>query len=128
MIGEAGTATILGLFLVAVVAVVGVGTAGVGLLYAEKGRATTAAEAAALAAAVSTYPPASEESPRWAAAFFASRNGARLQKCVCPINSSLEARTVLVAVSLDVDLPLLGEVEVVGVARAEFDPREWLGR
>ena len=128
MIVDRGTATVLGLFIVAVVAVVGVGTVGVGFLYAEKERATTAAEAAALAAAVSTYPPASTQSPRRAAALFASHNGARLKTCACPRNSSLAARSVLVTVSLDVDLPLLGAVEVIGVARAEFDPQEWLGR
>ena len=125
---DRGAATVLGLFLVAVVAVVGVGTAEVGFLYAEKERATTAAEAAALAAAVSTYPPASAQSPRRAAALFASRNGARLKTCVCSRNSSLTTRSVLVTVYVDVALPLLGDVEVIGVARAEFDPQAWLGR
>ena len=128
MTSDRGAVTVLGLFLVAVVAVVGVGTAEVGFLYAERERATTAAEAAALAAAVSTYPPASAQSPRQAAALFAARNGARLERCVCPRDSSLAVRTVLVMVSVDVELPLLGNLEVIGAARAEFDPQEWLGR
>ena len=128
MIADRGASTVVGLLLVAVVAVVGVGTAGVGFLFSERERATTAAEAAALAAAVSTYAPASAQSPQRAAALLATRNGARLKTCLCPRNSSLAARSVLVTVSVDVDLPLLGDVEVIGVARAEFDPREWLGR
>ncbi len=128
MIAERGAGTVLGLFLVAVVAVVGMGTAGVGVLFSERERATTAAEAAALAAAVSTYPPASVQSPLRAARLLAAGNGARLKTCVCQRDSSLTVRTVQVTVSVDVDLPFYGSVEVIGIARAEFDPREWLGR
>jgi Flp pilus assembly protein TadG len=126
LISEHGAGTVLALFMVVVVAVAGIGTAGVGALFAERERVTTAAEAAALAAAVATYPPAAPQRPRRAAAELAIDNGARLDVCVCSSDPSLQPRTVLVGVSSTVDLPLFGEIRVSGRARAEFDPGKWL--
>lgn len=128
MRSDRGTATIALVAVLSITAVIGIGTAGVGLLYAEKERASTAAEAAALAAAVATYPPTATMSPREAAAFNARSNGIALISCRCPVDGSIQARTVTVIVGTRVELPLLGTVAVRSGARAEFDPRAWLGR
>ena len=110
------------------VAVVGVGTAALGVLFDAREKAATAAEAAALAAAVATYAPAADQTPDHVAAILARQNGARLISCWCDLDSSLRARVVAVTVALTADVPLFGEVAVGKTARAEFDPRLWLGR
>jgi hypothetical protein len=110
------------------VAAVGVGTAGLGVLFDAREQAATAAEAAALAAAVATYPPAAEGPPERLASEMAGHNGARLISCWCEVDRTLAARVVAVTVALTADLPLFGEVDVGKTARAEFEPRLWLGR
>jgi hypothetical protein len=40
----------------------------------------------------------------------------------------MRPRVVAVTVALRADLPLFGEVAVGKTARAEFEPRLWLGR
>jgi hypothetical protein len=128
MTGEGGGATILVIALCAFVATVGVGTASLGVLFDAREQAATAAEAAALAAAVATYPPTMAGSPQKLAAEYASLNGARLVSCWCVVDSTLRARVVAITVALSADVPLFGEVLVGKTARAEFDPRSWLGR
>jgi hypothetical protein len=112
----------------AVVAVVSVAVAALGALYAARTQTQAAADAAALAAAVATYPPASDRSPESAAAMMADRNGAVLVGCRCSTETSLATRTVEIITASVVDLPVFGEVEVRASGRAEFDPLRWLGR
>lgn len=125
---DRGAATILILSLCGVIAVIGIATAALGVLFDARERAATAAEAAALAAAVATYPPAATGAPASLAAEYADRNGASMVSCRCPIDPALRARVSVVTVALYARLPVLGEVQVVKTARAEFDPRAWLGR
>ena len=75
---DRGGMTILVIGWVAVIAVIGVAATSVGSLLAAREQAYTAAEAAALASAVATYPPAGTGSPVALAAEYARRNGARL--------------------------------------------------
>lgn len=85
--------------------------------------ATTAADAAALAAAPVTFLPfGAEGSPADEAARFARLNGARLVWCRCPPDRSFESRTVEVRVAKTVDLPVLGDTTVEATGRAEFVP------
>ena len=105
-----------------------VATATLGLLYGARAQAVTAADAAALAAAPATYPHAASMGPRAAAALAAEANGASLEGCVCPVDSSLNERRVHAIVAIQVRLPLFGMREVRGRASAEFDPAAWLGR
>ncbi len=113
---------------VAIVVLLGVAVTALGMLYAARAQATTAADAAALAAAVATYPPASGADPGAAAANAARANGARVLACACPRNGSLAARTVEVMTAVVVDVPVFGTLTVRSVSRAEFDPMRWLGR
>jgi hypothetical protein len=88
---------------------------------------TNAADAAALAAAVSTYPPASAADPVTAARRAAELNDAALVTCRCPRDNSLDARTVEVEAAVKIRVPIFGDVTVRSVSRAEFDPMRWLG-
>lgn len=86
-------------------------------------RATTAADAAALAAAPVTFLPfGAEGSPTQEAARFARLNGASLISCRCPIDPSFAPRTADVRVRVEVVLPLLGSMTVDATGRAEFVP------
>jgi len=125
---ERGAATVLVFALTAFVAIVAIATAALGILFDAREKAATAAEAAALAAAVATYPPTGAESPRSLAADYASSNDAKLVSCWCPIDGALRARVVAVTVTVSADVPVLGKILVGKTARAEFDPRAWLGR
>jgi hypothetical protein len=112
----------------AVVAVLSVAVAAIGMLYAARAQVTNAADAAALAAAVSTYPPASATEPVTAARNAAELNDAMLLNCRCPRDGSLAARTVEVVTAVEVEVPVFGAVTVRGISRAEFDPLRWMGR
>lgn len=124
---EQGGATILALAWLAILTLVGVGVASIGILLTAREVAVTAAEAAALAAAVSTYPGVGLEAPTERAAEYAGRNGATLVECRCPVDPSLEPRVVTVVTERAVRVPLFGTVSVKGAARSEFDPGLWLG-
>ena len=128
MIGQRGAATVLVIGLCGLIATVGVASAALGVLFDAREQAATAAEAAALAAAVATYPPAGSTGPVALAAELAARNGARLVSCGCRVDGSLRSRVAVVTVALTADVPLFGEVLVGKTARAEFEPRAWLGR
>jgi len=128
MTGERGAMTILMIALCALVATIGIATTALGVLFDAREQAATAAEAAALAAAVATYPPAGSDDPEGLAADLASRNGARLVSCSCSIDPTLESRVVVVTVALEANVPIFGDVLVGRTARAEFEPRAWLGR
>ena len=79
--GDRGSAAVLMVAMAGVVAVVGMGSASVGLLLSGREVAATAAEAASLAAAVATYPPASSGAPVSVAIEMEEQNGARLESC-----------------------------------------------
>jgi hypothetical protein len=113
---------------IVIVAVVTTAVAALGMLYAARAQATNAADAAALAAAVATYPSIGRESPVVVAEDAAGANGAVLVGCVCPTDPSLNERTVQVTTAIRVQVPIFGEVTVRSRARAEFDPMRWLGR
>jgi hypothetical protein len=125
---DTGAGTVLMLGICGLVATIGVGTAALGVLFDAREQAATAAEAAALAAAVATYPDAAGGPPDRLAAELAERNGARLVSCWCDVDTSLRSRVVAVTVALTTEVPLFGEVAVGKTARAEFEPRLWLGR
>ncbi len=114
--------------MVAIVAVLAVAVASIATLYAARAQATNAADAAALAAAVATYPPASAISPVVAASGAARVNGASLDQCRCPVDGGMRARTVEVTAMVRANVPIFGEIPVRATSRAEFSPREWLGR
>ncbi len=91
-------------------------------------RATSAADAAALAAAPVTFLPfGAKGTPTDEAARFARLNGASLVSCRCAINRSFEPRTVEVRVRTSVGLAVLGTVTVEATGRAEFTPALLLG-
>ena len=109
---------VVGLVVVLVVAVASVGTAIAGYT-----AASNAADAAALAAAPVTFRPfGATGTPSQEAARFASLNGARLVRCVCPIDGSWNPRTVEVTVTRSVSVLGIGNVAVQATARATFEP------
>lgn len=113
---------------IALIVALTVATASLGLAYAGRTRAQSAADAASLAAAVATYPGTGRSAPAAEARRVAGLNGARLVSCRCPVDSGLSARTVTVVVAVDLVVPIFGDLAVSGAARSEFDPRRWLGR
>ena len=127
MNAEKGSAVVAMAGALAIIAVLSVAVAGLGTLYAARAKAQVAADAASLAAAVATYPPASERLPRASANDVARRNGAVILGCRCPRNESLSVRTVEVVTGVTVDVPVFGRLTVRGSSRAEFDPLLWLG-
>jgi len=112
----------------ALLATVIVGVVSVGIAFAARSQAVAGADAAALAAAVATYPAAANTAPGQLAASVARANGAELVFCSCRVDASLEARVVVVIVEVPVDVPIFGNLSIRVGARAEFDPRRWLGR
>ncbi len=112
----------------ALLATVTVGVVSVGVVIAARSQAVSGADAAALAAAVATYPAAASGGPRQVAQSVARANGVELVSCSCRIDASLAARVVTVIVAVPVDAPILGKLSIRAGARAEFDPRRWLGR
>jgi peptidoglycan/LPS O-acetylase OafA/YrhL len=128
MRAEDGSMAVLMSGMVAAIAVLGVAVASVGVLYGARAQATTAADAAALAAAVATYPTTSRGEPAAAARSGAEANGAVVLACGCPVDSSLHPRVVEVVVGIRVSVLIFGEVTVRSASRAEFDPASWLGR
>ena len=128
MTSDRGSAALLVLVWAAVLSLAGVAVASLGVLYAARAQATNAADAAALAAAPATYAPAGGRLPTVVARAAAQANGAILVECSCPPDSSMEVRVVTVWVGVEVAVPLFGSHTVVVPARAEFEPRRWLGR
>lgn len=111
----AAVAGFVALLTVALVAVAGVQMARL--------RATTAADAAALAAAPITFLPfGADGTPTEEAARFAHLNGADLLSCRCEIDRSFETRSTEVRVRVSLQVPLLGVVTVDATGRAEFAP------
>lgn len=97
--------------------------ADVAKVIAVRAQLTAAADAAALAAAPATFTSfGSEERPEVAAASIAAANGATVIECVCPVDRSWAARTVVVAVTATANLALLGSRRLKAAAAAEFRP------
>lgn len=128
MKAETGSATVAMAGVIATIAVVSAAVAGLGSLYAARTQAQVAADAAVLAAAVATYPPASSPRLQISVNDVARHNGAVLISCQCPKDESPSVRTVDVIAAVVVDVPVFGEVMVRASSRAEFDPWRWLGR
>lgn len=128
MRSERGAMAVVMSAAIAVLGLLVVAVTSLGNAYAARAQAQTAADAAALAAAVATYPGVGRPSPAAEARRVADINQARLVRCVCSTDGSLRARTVTVITAIDIDVPVFGELSVRGAARGEFDPRHWLGR
>jgi secretion/DNA translocation related TadE-like protein len=115
----AGTVIVIGLMAVALTA--GLATVAAGQIVVARSRAITAADAAALAAAVHTFPPAGG-GPVAAARSLAARNGARLLSCRCSVDPTLQPRSVEVRVEVVAEVILVGAVRVAASSRAEYLP------
>lgn len=125
--GERGSAALVVLLSVGLVGASLAALGALAILYGARVEASAAADAAALAAAVATFPPASRADPVDEAARLAAANGARLVSCECTVDASLATRVALVIVARDVTVPFFDSLEVRAGARAEFDPVAWLG-
>jgi hypothetical protein len=89
--------------------------------------ATTAADAAALAAAPVTFLPfGAAGSPSDEAMRFAHLNGTELLSCDCAINRSFAPRTVTVRVARRVELLGVRFPDAQAIGRAEFVPARLL--
>lgn len=85
--------------------------------------ATTAADAAALAAAPLTFSAfGSRTDPVQAAEDLAQANGAELVECRCLVDRTWDVRVVVAVVAIDVDLLLVPDRRVEAAAAAEFRP------
>lgn len=125
---DTGSSIVLMAGLIGVVVVLSMAVAGLGLAYSARAQAQTASDAAALAAAVGTYPPAASGVPLQRARQAAFANGARVVSCSCPVDHSMRPRVVAVVTVVSIEAPIFGHIEVEATSRAEFDPRRWLGR
>jgi secretion/DNA translocation related TadE-like protein len=125
--GEHGSATILVAMVVGLILTAGVGLGSLTVLYGARTEAGTAADAAALAAAVATFPQAGAGSPRAEASRYATANGAVVVSCTCTVDPSFAIRTVTVIVEKRVSVPFFGTLGVKAGATGEFDPLAWLG-
>ena len=92
-------------------------------LVAVRGKAQTAADAAALAAAIATF-DSSGRAPHLEAARFAQANGATLLSCQCRADRSPRPRVARVLVEIVHGTAFLGDVTARAGASAEFDPGE----
>jgi hypothetical protein len=125
--GEHGSATVLVATIVGLVLTAVIGLGSLTILYGARTEAGTAADAAALAAAVATYPPAGAGTPGAEAARYATANGAVVVSCTCTVDPSFAIRTVTVIVEKQVSVPFFGTLGVKAGATGEFDPLAWLG-
>lgn len=116
---EGGSASLLAVSLLAVLALVfAVGLDALRLIDIHT-QARTAADAAALAAAVATH---RGPSPTGEAQRLARLNGASMLSCRCPPDRSFRPRSVTVIVEMRVDRWLLPVRRVLADASAEYDP------
>jgi secretion/DNA translocation related TadE-like protein len=122
-VSERGSASLALLGVAGLVLVLAMGLVAVGNLLRARVEASTAADAAALAAAPVTFLPfGARGTPSEEAARFAALNGARIISCSCPVDHSWEPRTVEVRTERVVAIWPLGVFRVQGVGRAEFVP------
>jgi secretion/DNA translocation related TadE-like protein len=120
---ERGAISVLVISVIAVLLVLGLAVTAAGLVIDARARAVTAADSAALAAAVASFPPlTSGAAPVSAARAMAAANGGHLLDCRCPVVSDWVPRSVSVRVGVEVQLPLVGRRQVLASSEAEFDP------
>jgi secretion/DNA translocation related TadE-like protein len=120
---DRGAGTVLAVAAMALVVFVALAVLGAAQVITARSRAITAADAAALAAAPTTFPPVAEgRSPSEEARRVAEANGARLVSCRCFQVATFEPRQVEVTVVFPVDLPMLGRRWVEATSAAEFVP------
>jgi secretion/DNA translocation related TadE-like protein len=100
------------------VLVLGIVVAGFGQVLAARFQASTAADAAALAAAPATF----FADPHQEAARLAGANGARLIACECAPDRTWAPRTVETLTEVDVDVVVLGPMRIRARGRAEYVP------
>ncbi len=125
---ERGSASALALVLIGLGVVLAVALVVVGLAANARARATVAADAAALAAAPATFTALGLGDPQAAAVEAASLNGARLIECGCQPNQSLDARTAVVRVTVDLVLPIVGPWSIEAASAARFEPVSLVGQ
>lgn len=118
MSNDEGSISVLLAGTVFAVLVLGMVIGAVGQVLAARFQASTAADAAALAAAPATF----FGHPGEAAGRLAAANGARLLSCRCPPNRTWAARTVQTLVEVDVDVLGLGPRTVRAKGSAEYVP------
>ena len=120
---ERGAGSVLTVAAMTLVVLVGLAVLGAAQVITARSRAVTAADAAALAAAPTTFPPlAGERSPVAEALRVAEANGATLVSCRCSQVATFAPRQVEVTVVFPVDLPMLGRRWVEASSAAEFVP------
>ncbi len=121
--GEAGSATVVIVGVVALACVLGLFVADVAVYVRARTAASVAADAAALAAAPVTFAAfGATGTPADEARRFAAGNGGVLVSCDCAIDRSWAAREVRVVVAVPADLLLFGPRLVHASSHAEFDP------
>jgi secretion/DNA translocation related TadE-like protein len=122
-VSDRGSVSLLLVGVAAVVLLFAAALGSVGAYFHARVEATTAADAAALAAAPVTFLPfGATGTPRDEARRFASANGATVVACSCAPDPSWEPRTVHVEVEKVVNLWPAGRLTVRAVGRAEFTP------
>lgn len=117
--GERGSITVVAVGVMALIVVLTMGAADVGVALIARAHAQQAADAAALAAAQELALP-SGRAPAALAADFAARNGAQLVACTCVAGTAEAITTVTVGVSHW--LLFTGTHTVRARARAVVDP------
>jgi len=126
-VSDRGSVSVLILGLVGLMLALGLMLGTAGHYLGVRSQVQAAADAAALAAAPVTFRPfGSSGNPAAEAARFAAENGARLVRCMCPMDRSWTARIVEVEVGVEISLFGLGQQEVRAVAAAEFVPVQLL--
>ena len=120
---QEGSATLAALGLGLVCVLLALLVADIGVYLAGRAQAQAAADAAALAAAPVTFRAfGGGDDPAAAAASAAAGNGARLESCRCARDSGWRKRSVVVRVTVPVEMLLLGSDVATATSRATFDP------
>ncbi len=115
---DRGAATVVAAAVVALLVAAALVVATVGQALVAYQRASTAADAAALAAVRGTF----YGRPFNRASAMAAANGGRLVSCRCPVDRTFARRESTTVVEVTVDLVALGTRTVRAVGRAEFRP------
>ena len=120
---EAGSTSLAVIGAVGLVLVLALWLTALGVVMRARLDATTAADAAALAAAPVTFLPfGAKGAAASEAARFAELNGTQLVWCECPLDQSFDSRTVEVRVVKSVHIPILGLTRIEATGRAVFAP------
>ncbi len=116
---ERGAVSVVAVSVVSLIIFTGVVGLSVGRVIIGAHQVQLAADAAALAAARATF---TDRDPAAAARTLARANGADLETCFCPADTTNAVRVAKVMVSMSVDAGLIGVRRVRAAAAAEFDP------